>query len=112
LFLHVWLKREEQRVKETLIVAQGLTELISASGGKTTIPAKFKEFVTSVFPFMEKEESSSDAKQKEVLRKEAEKGPIQFAATPINTFKNAAKTLSMSDDFRRKLRDKAAKRDR
>ena len=99
-------------MKQTLLVAEGLADMIAASGGTTKLPAKFKEFVESVFPFMEKEDASTDAQLKEVMRKEAEKGPIQFTATPLNAFKNTAKKLGMPDDFKKKLQAKAAKRDK
>ena len=94
-------------MKAALVVAEGLAEMVSVSGGKTTVPAKFKDFVESVFPFLEKDAAGSDAEMKEVMKKEAAKGPIQFASTPMNTFKSAAKKLSMPDDFRKKLQAKA-----
>ena len=81
--------------------------MVHASGGKSSIPQKFKDYVEAVFPFTEKESSDSDDKLKEVMRKEAEKGPIQFAAQHLNPFKAAAKRLSLPDDFKKKLYDKA-----
>lgn len=94
-------------MKATLIVAEGLAEMVSVSGGKTTIPAKFKEYVESVFPFMEKSNAGSDEEMKAVMKREAAKGPIQFASANPNTFKSAAKRLSMPDDFKKKLQAKA-----
>ena len=94
-------------MKATLVVAEGLAEMVAVSGGKTSVPVKFKEFVEAVFPFLEKESVSSDAEMKAAMKREADKGPIQFSATPTNTFKSAAKKLSMPDDFRKKLQAKA-----
>lgn len=110
LFLHVWLKREEQRVKGALVLAEGMAEMVASSGGKTKVPDKFKEFVLSVFPFLEKEEVNSDMKMKEVMKREVAKGPIQFTSVANNTLKAAAKRLSMPDEFKERLRAKASKR--
>lgn len=107
LFLHIWLNREEQRVKSTLIVAEGLAEITAASGGKTSIPVKFKEYMEAVFPFTAKENTASDEKQKEVLKKEAARGPITFTTGPSSTLRAATKKLSMPDNFRKNLLDKA-----
>lgn len=101
LFLTVWLKRQEAEVFKTRILAQGIVDL-SEEGAKATTDV-FKKYVASALPFMEKEQSQTDKKLKEVMEKEVKKGMIVFNAPQSNPLVQRVKAMSLPDDFRQKL---------
>ena len=111
LFLHVWLRRQEIEVAKSKILAQGLADVVAASGGKSeNIVSVFKEFTAAIFPFSAKAQTTTDQVLIEKMKKEADKGPIMFSPINTNVLKAAAKKMSMPDDFRQKLLDAKANR--
>lgn len=103
MFLHVWLKRQEQRVAEVRVLAQGLAN--AEHVGKA-----FQEYINTVYPFAVEVKSESDKKMMEAVEKEVAKGAITFTPIQNDILRNAAKKYSMSDEDLQKLRGTANKR--
>lgn len=112
LFLTVWLRRQEQRVQEQRILAQGLTDLIQAVRevkDEPHIQEVFQKYIESVFPFLVKEEEEKRKRIKETLTKEAE-GIITFRPAGENFVRRQAKVMQMDDEWARKLRERAERK--
>lgn len=107
LFLHVWLKREEQKIKHAQVMAQGLADIASSQGAKTSIPERFREYMVAVLPYMEKEMTSKDDQMKEALKKMSEIGSIPFEPLTNSPLGVAAKRLSRPDSFEKSMTQKA-----
>jgi hypothetical protein len=88
-------------VFRTRILAQGIIDL-SEEGAEATSKV-FKNYVSSVLPFVKKEQETSDAKMKEVMEREVKKGIITFNPPPTNPLIQRAKAMSLPDEFRTKL---------
>lgn len=97
-------------MKKGAILAAAVGDLIMKESSKHTVAA-YKAFVDSAFPFAAKTRVDSDKELVAQMRKEAEKGPIQF--TPIATpspLQKTAKQMRLPDEFRQKLQQKARRR--
>jgi hypothetical protein len=103
LFLHVWLKRQEQKVAEMRVLAQGLAN--AEHVGKA-----FQDYINTVYPFAKDVTKDSDKKMLEAVEKEVAKGAITFTPIENNILKNAAKKYTMADEDVQKLRSAANKR--
>lgn len=103
LFLHVWLNRQEQRVAEIRVMAQGLAN--AEHVGKA-----FQDYIKLVYPFAKETMAVSDKKMMEAVEKEVAKGAIMFTPIENNILKNAAKKYTMSDEAVQKLRKASANR--
>jgi len=103
LFLHVWLKRQEQRVAEVRVLAQGLANA-------EHVNKSFQEFIEAVYPFAKDVKKDSDKKMLEAVEKEVSRGAISFTPVQNNILRDAAKKYVMSDENVQKLRDAANKR--
>ena len=103
LFLHVWLKRQEQRVAEVRVFAQGIAD-------RTEIGKAFQMFVETIYPFAKDAKSTSDKKIMEVVEREVAKGAITFTPIQNNILRDAAKKYVMSDESVQKLRNAANRR--
>lgn len=107
LFLTVWLKRQEIEVRRLQVLASGFGDLLVGTSTKTTAEA-YRLFIDAIFPFAAKTRTDSDQKMVQMMRQEAQKGPITFS--PINTpnpLQRVAKQMTLPDEFRKKLQMKA-----
>jgi hypothetical protein len=103
LFLHVWLKRQDQKVALARVFAQGFAN--AEHVGKA-----FQTYLTSVYPFAVEELAVSDKEMLARMQKEVEKGAISFSPIENNILRDAAKKYTMSDEDVKKLRGAANKR--
>lgn len=103
LFLHVWLKRQEQRVAELRVLAQGMAN-------REHISKAFQEYVNTIYPYAKDITKDSDKKMMETVEKEVAKGAISFSIVENNILKNAAKKYTMSDSDLKKIREAATQR--
>jgi len=103
LFLHVWLKREEQKVASLRVLAQGMAN-------REHISKAFQEYINTVYPFAKDVTKDSDKKMMETMQREVAKGAITFTPLQNNILRDAAKKYTMSDDSLKKIRDAASKR--
>lgn len=103
MFLHVWLKRQEQRVAEVRVLAQGLAN--SEHLGKT-----FQDFIETIYPFAKDTRTASDKKLMETVEREVAKGAIKFTPIQNNILRDAVKKYTMSDEDIQRLRSSAEKR--
>ena len=89
-------------------ITTAMMENTAASGGKLEAStAAYKAFIESAFPFTIKARGETDKKMVEVMQKEAAKGPITFAAiAQPNPFAKAVKTMTVPDEFKKKLQDR------
>lgn len=112
MFLHIWLRREEQRVKLALMMAAGLAETSNAGGVQSSIPSRFKEYLEAVFPFVSSSRSESEKKMLDAMHKEVAKGPLKIEAVELNPFKQTVKKMQIPDEFRQRLEEKVRKQQR
>lgn len=103
LFLHVWLQRQEQRVAELKVLAQGMAN--AEHVGKA-----FQSFVEAIYPFAKDISKATDKKLMEQVEKEVAKGAITFRVVENNILRDAAKKYTMADEDVKKLRDAANRR--
>lgn len=96
LFLHVWLKREEQKIKHAQLMAQGLADVAASQGVTSSVPDRFKEYMVSVLPYMEKEVSNKEDQMKQALKKMSEIGSIPFEPLTKSPLGVAAQRFSRS----------------
>ncbi|MDP6495796.1 MAG: hypothetical protein QGI09_10365 [Dehalococcoidia bacterium] len=79
----VWLRREEQKVAQTRLMAQAAVDPKGDSA-----PKAFKDYLNAMFPYRETMEESADVQQKKLLEKWTSAGPIQIS--PIETGTSSA----------------------
>jgi len=103
LFLHVWLKRQEQKVAELRVLAQGMAN-------REHISKAFQEYINTVYPYAKDVTKDSDKKMMETVEKEVAKGAISFSIIENNILKDAAKKYTMSDGDLKKIRAAATLR--
>lgn len=103
LFLHVWLKRQEQRVAEMRVIAQGMAN-------REHISKVFQEYINTIYPFAKDLTAASDKKMMETVEKEVAKGAITFTPVDTHILRDAAKKYTMADEDIQKLRSSAAHR--
>lgn len=102
----VWLRRQELTVKMMEVFAAGVHDLVVAANGgnKETVKA-FKSFVDSAFPFAAKTRVDTDQQMIEAMKREADKGVINF--TPVeepNPLQKTAARMRLPDDFKQKMK--------
>ena len=76
---------------------------------KGTVEA-YRSVIEGIFPFLEKTKGLEDKKLAELMRKEIEKGPLFFSPVVTRPMRHAAKKYEVSDEFKRKLQNKARRR--
>lgn len=103
MFLHVWLKRQEQRIAEVRVLAQGLANA-------EHLAKAFQEYINTIYPFAKDATEAKDADLKKAMEKEVMRGPLTFTPAQNNILKDAAKKYSMSNEDLQKLRNSAGKR--
>lgn len=105
LFLTVWLKRQEQELQRTRILAQGLLEASPAK--ESTIGAAYKDYLGALLPYAKKAQDEKDKELTDRMKKEVEKGVLVFKTPSANKpLLDRAKQMSLPDEFRQKLRAK------
>ena len=72
----VWLRREEQKVAQTRLMAQAMLDPKGDSA-----PKAFTEYLNAMFPYRENMEETSEVQQKDLLDKWSAAGPIRI--TPV-----------------------------
>ena len=115
LFLTVWLRRKEEQVFATRLLAQGFIDLIQMQPKVDQDSAKatadvFKQYIASAFPYLKKEQVSQDKKLKEAMEREVQRGMIVFNAPTANPLVARAKTMALPDEFRKRLAERRGKR--
>lgn len=105
LFLTVWLKRQEQELQRTRLMAQGLMDITMALQRESSISPIFKEFMAALLPHTKKAQLEKDEEVSTRMRREVEKGVITFKAPQesTRTLVDRAHQLRQPDEFRRKL---------
>jgi len=103
LFLHVWLKRQEQRVAELRVLAQGMAN-------RDHISKAFQDYIETIYPFAKDTRAVADKKMMETVEREVSRGAITFTPIQNNILRDAAKKYVMSDENVQKLRNAAEKR--
>lgn len=91
------------------MLAQAVVDL-RREGTEVATPKVFSQFVEAVLPYMAKEKKTKDQEMQELIKKETEKGVLVFNAPSANPFVQRAKTMSMPDDFLKKLSARNTKR--
>ena len=103
MFLHVWLKRQEQRVAELRVLAQGMAN-------RDHISKAFQDYIETIYPFAKDTRAVADKKMMETVEREVSRGAITFTPIQNNILRDAAKKYVMSDENVQKLRNAAEKR--
>lgn len=109
LFLSVWLRRQEIEIHRERVLAQGLADVVGALGAKSSVIDAFTKYVDTVFPFNKQVKTDMDTKMKEVMERQVKKGALTFTPIAMDFLKKKTKTLSLPDDFQRKLRQRGRK---
>jgi hypothetical protein len=100
----VWLKRQEATVFKERLLAQGLSDMVVAAGGKSdNVQEAFKQYLNAIFPFRESKQSKVDEEMKRVMEREIKKGPITFKPMPMNFLKKKAKMMQIPDEWSQRL---------
>ena len=97
----MWLRRKEAEIFQTRVMAQGMADLMKE--GKDSIAQVFKSYTNSLLPFLAKEQSKTDEKLREVMKREVDKGMIVFNAPQDHPFVQRARAISMPDEVRQKI---------
>jgi hypothetical protein len=105
-FLAVWLKRQEAEAYQARIFAQGFYDLTVAMQGKSNVDDAFKLFVEALFPFRDAKKEAKDAEMKEMLKRQASRGPITFKPVANDFLRERARRVTVPEDFARKLAEK------
>lgn len=95
------------------LFTSGVTDLVSSQkGDNSNLVKAYNAYIESAFPFAEKTRDQTDQKMVEAMKKEAEKGVIQFSPMPqsMTPLHSKAKQMSLPDDFRTKLRERSRRR--
>ena len=103
MFLHVWLKRQEQKVAELRVLAQGMAN-------RDHISKAFQDYIETIYPFAKDTRAVADKKMMETVEKEVAKGAISFSIIENNILKDAVKKYTMSDGDLKKIRAAATLR--
>jgi len=108
LLLTVWLRRQEMEVNKVRTLYLAMAEGTVATNGEVKSSSEaYKAFVDSAFPFAAKSRAHTDKQMVEVMKKETQKGPIQFSpVVTSNPLAKAVKTMQVPDDFKKKLQDR------
>lgn len=110
LFVTVWLRRQEQKVRESALFASGVADLIVRKDSSNTIKA-YKELVDAFFPFAAKERTKTDQELIDRMKKEADKGPIIFSIPQTQSpLQKAASKMRLPDEFRQKLQQRVRRK--
>jgi hypothetical protein len=110
LFTTVWLRRQEIEILKTKSVVAALTDVLVGKDNQGGVAA-FKSYYEAALPFLKKDQEVKDKKLLEVMKKEAAKGPLYFNPIALpNKLRERAQTMSLPDDFRKRLIDKARSR--
>lgn len=105
-FLAVWLKRQEAEAYQARIFAQGFYDLTIASQGKSSVDEAFKMFVEALFPFRDAKKDAKDSEMKEMLKRQAARGPITFKPVMNDFLRERARRVTVPEDFARRLAEK------
>lgn len=89
-------------MNRTRVLAQGLMDSAHVSDA-------FQKFVAAVFPFQKQVQKETDKKMLEMMRKEVERGPLQFSPVMPNVFQQRAKLFAAPDELRQKLAEATKK---
>jgi hypothetical protein len=95
--------RQEQRVAEIRVLAQGLAN--AEHVGKS-----FQEFIKTVYPFAKDIGTPKDKEMMAAMEREIAKGPISFTPIENNILRDTAKKYVMSEENVKKLRAATDKR--
>lgn len=77
---------------------------VASGGSAETLNESFQMLVSALFPFSKPIKESQDDRLREMVQKEAAKGPIQFTPNDVRrAFRKVATTVTMSDEDRARL---------
>lgn len=104
LFLSVWLKRQEARIVEARILAQGLSDLI---GEKNNVAEVFQNLIVAILPYSKQEQVKTDEKMKEAMKREVARGVITFKTEGDSPLQKRAKVIREPDEMTKKMIERA-----
>jgi hypothetical protein len=77
--------------------------------GEHSVKEAFENFTNSVYPYAVGKKSATDEAMVAAMKKETDKGPITFTPMELTPLRDAAKRMSLPDDFRKRLEERTKK---
>lgn len=73
---------------------------------KTAVGDVFKTFIETIFPFAKGQQQEMEKRMRDVMKKEVARGVITFKPVADKFLHQKLKTMTLDDDFKKKIAEK------